>query len=98
MLFNSHVFLFAFLPATCLIYFLLNRWVSGRAGLAWLVAASCFFYAWWDWRYLPLLLSSIIFNFIAGLTLQRRAGAPGSKTMLAFAVAANLGLLAYLRR
>lgn len=97
MLFNSHVFLFAFLPATCLIYFLLNRWVPGRAGLAWLVAASCFFYAWWDWRYLPLLLGSIVFNFFAGLTLQRRQGATGSKTMLALAIAANLGLLAYFK-
>ena len=97
MLFNSYIFLFAFLPATCLVYFALNRWLPGRAGLAWLFVASCFFYAWWDWRFLPLLLGSIAFNFFAGMTLQRRAGTAGSKALLAFAIAANLGLLAYFK-
>ena len=97
MLFNSYIFLFAFLPATCLVYFALNRWLPGRAGLAWLFVASCFFYAWWDWRFIPLLLGSIAFNFFAGLTLQRRASTVGSKPMLAFAIAANLGLLAYFK-
>ena len=46
MLFNSYEFIFAFLPATLLIYFLLGR-VSRDWGLGWLIVASVLFYAWW---------------------------------------------------
>ena len=48
MLFNSYEFLFAFLPVV------LIGWWSIRAPaarLAFLAAASYFFYAWWDWRF-----------------------------------------------
>ena len=63
MLFNSHVFLFAFLPIAVAGYFAFLH--LGRAGAAklWLAAASLFFYAWWNVLYLPLLLGSIFFNF-----------------------------------
>ena len=53
MLFNSYVFLFGFLPAVLLGWWGLARWKQLR--LAFLTGASWFFYAWWDWRYLPLL-------------------------------------------
>ena len=100
MLFNSYAFLFAFLPATCLVYFALNRWVAGRTGLAWLFAASCFFYAHWNWKFLPLLLGSIAFNFAVGWLLQRQAEQPGArphKAVLAAGVVANLALLGYFK-
>jgi alginate O-acetyltransferase complex protein AlgI len=100
MLFNSYAFLFAFLPATCLVYFALNRWLPGRAGLAWLFAASGFFYAHWNWKFLPLLLGSIVFNFAVGWMLQRHAERPGARPLkagLAFGVIANLALLGYFK-
>ncbi len=100
MLFNSYVFLFGFLPATCLVYFALNRWVPGRAGLAWLFGASCFFYAWWNWKFLPLLLGSIAVNFALGRALQRRSQPPGrgaGATVLGAGVTANLALLGYFK-
>ncbi|MEO8137202.1 MAG: MBOAT family O-acyltransferase [Betaproteobacteria bacterium] len=102
MLFNSYEFLFAFLPATCLVYFALNRWLPGKTGLAWLLAASCFFYAWWNWRYLPLLLGSIVFNFLVGRALQRSDGKQGSthagrRLVLILGVSANLLLLAWFK-
>ena len=53
MLFNSWVFLGAFLPLTLLGWW----WLSRREHrLLFLALASVFFYAWWDWRYVPLLL------------------------------------------
>jgi len=55
MLFNSYAFLFLFLPVTLAGYFWVGRWGKG-AGAAWLAACSLFFYAWWDYRYLALLL------------------------------------------
>ena len=89
MLFNSYDYLFYFLPLSLAGFFVLGR----RPGwsVAWLVAASLFFYAWWDPRYLPLILASIGFNFAVGRLLHR---APRHASLvLAIGVAANLLLL-----
>ncbi|MGR5448163.1 hypothetical protein ACPV47_25115, partial [Vibrio jasicida] len=53
-----------------------------------------FFYAWWDARYLPLLLASICVNYAAGHLIGARAGAARKRVLVA-ALALNLGLLAY---
>jgi len=96
MLFNSYAFLFGFLPVTLLGYFLFGR--SGKLwGAAWLAACSLFFYAWWDYRYLVLLLGSICCNFVAGATIARHAGRTSGRRWLAAAVTANLLLLAYFK-
>jgi D-alanyl-lipoteichoic acid acyltransferase DltB (MBOAT superfamily) len=55
MLFNSYVFMFAFLPVAWLVYAAALR-VSWRLASPVLAAASLFFYGWWDIRFLPLLL------------------------------------------
>lgn len=91
MLFNSAEFLFLFLPASLAAYFLLARRGAAGAALGSLVAASLFFYGWWNPIYLPLIAGSILFNFLAGRALARRA----SGGLLACAVAANLGLLGW---
>ena len=44
MLFNSHVFLFAFLPAVLAGWWALRRWTTTR--LAFLALSSYFFYGW----------------------------------------------------
>ena len=46
MLFNSHEFLFIFLPATLLGFYLLGR-VSRQGAILWLILASLVFYGWW---------------------------------------------------
>lgn len=93
MLFNSYVFLFAYLPITVAGFFILGR-RSQLWAAAWLACASLFFYGWWDYRYLPLLLGSILFNYGSAALLG-----PGRirhrKGLLIVAIAANLGLLAY---
>ena len=64
MLFNSYPFILGFLPAVLLGYAVLSesRW---RAATPWLlIAASLFFYAWWNWHYLSLFGFSIAFNFL----------------------------------
>ncbi len=104
MLFNSFAFLFAYLPIVLAGYFLLDRWHRASGGLAlgwrplapaaWLALASLFFYAWWEVRYLPLLLASICINYGAGRLLGASAGA-ARKRVLAAALTLNLGLLAY---
>ena len=76
MLFNSPIFLFAFLPATVGLYIVLRHFAGPRAVLGLLLAASLFFYGWWNPIYLPLLGGIAVFNFIVArwITAQRLAG------------------------
>jgi D-alanyl-lipoteichoic acid acyltransferase DltB (MBOAT superfamily) len=94
MLFNSHVFIFLFLPLTLLAFFALGR-ASHKLAAGWLAAASLFFYGWWNPAYVLLLLASIVFNYAMGLAIVRAGGGAPGKRLLAFAVCANLGLLGY---
>ncbi len=72
MLFNSYVFIFAFLPVVWIGYFRIGKHSHSLACL-WLAAASLFFYGWWDVRYVSLLLGSIVFNYGAGVLIGRNA-------------------------
>ncbi len=97
MLFNSGVFLFAFLPLVLLGYGLIARTLGQRAAMTWLVLSSFFYYAWWDVRYLPLLLGSILFNFLLGIRLARLGPGLAKQVTLGIGVAANLVLLGYFK-
>lgn len=68
MLFNSIDFA-VFLPIVFLIYWALCRNV--KAQNIFLLAASYFFYSWWDWRYLSLILLCTATNYIAGIFLMK---------------------------
>ena len=68
MLFNSYIFLFGFLPCVLAGWWLLPR---KPLRLAFLTGASWFFYAWWDWRYLPVLIGATSVDYVAGLWIYR---------------------------
>lgn len=93
MLFNSPAFLLLFLPVTLLLFYVAGKTWGGRAAHAVLIAASCVFYAWWDWRYLALLLASTGANFWLGgkLMLHKR------KALLVAGIVANTGVLGYFK-
>lgn len=97
MLFNSAGFLLGFLPAVLLGYYLLPH----RAQNAFLVLASCVFYASWDWRFLaPLLFTASLDYWIAG-RLEAEAAAGRSlrsrRRYLVVSVVSNLGLLGFFK-
>ncbi|HTD90523.1 MAG TPA: MBOAT family protein, partial [Burkholderiales bacterium] len=96
MLFNSHTFIFLFLPVTFALFFLLAR-TSHMLAAGWLATASLFFYGWWNPAYVALLLVSIVFNYFAGMAIARSAASErGWKKVITIgAVAANLLLLGY---
>lgn len=97
MLFNSYEFIFAYLPITLLVFFLLGR-RSHRLAISWLTAASLFFYAWWNPVYVLLLMASIVFNYVIGMGLARlhdQTKTQYKNRLLFFGIAANLSLLAY---
>jgi D-alanyl-lipoteichoic acid acyltransferase DltB (MBOAT superfamily) len=98
-LFNSYEFIFLFLPVTFFVYFFLTskRLIIGAKGF--LVFASLFFYSWWNLLYLPLILTSMLFNYIIGNSLNgnKTKIKVQKKTLLAFGVVANLSLLGYFK-
>ncbi|MDE2573926.1 MAG: MBOAT family protein, partial [Rhodospirillales bacterium] len=68
MLFNSYGFILVFLPVVVAGFFLLGR-ESPSLARGWLAGASLVFYGLWDWRFVPLLLASVAFNYGAGKLL-----------------------------
>jgi D-alanyl-lipoteichoic acid acyltransferase DltB (MBOAT superfamily) len=99
MLFNSHVFILTFLPATLVGYFLLGGLCTTRPARLWLLAASLVFYGWWSWTYLGLLLATMVFNWgLARLIRDLRERRPAwARAVTALGIAANLGLLGWFK-
>lgn len=101
MLFNSFEFLFLFLPVTLLVYFVMLRHRLTIAARSWLLFASLFFYSWWNVKYLPLILGSILFNYTIG-GLLAEYGEEGSrkisrKSIFVTGLAANILLLCWFK-
>lgn len=71
MLFNSYPFMFAYLPVTLALFFLLGRFAARDVAIAFLSLASVFFYAWWSPIYILLILAEVVFSFIIGRQLER---------------------------
>jgi D-alanyl-lipoteichoic acid acyltransferase DltB (MBOAT superfamily) len=100
MLFNSYEFIFAFLPIVFIVYFYLlsKRLIVGAKGF--LVFASLFFYSWWNVVYLPLILSSMLFNYVIGNSLNENFSNKikiSKRSLLTVGIIANLGLLGYFK-
>ncbi len=94
MLFNSHLFIFLFLPLVLIAFLQLEKRGLMVAALAWLTAASLLFYGWWNPRYLLLICGSIIGNHLIGTQIIRRGG---QRLLLLIGIGFNLGLLAYFK-
>ena len=93
MLFNSYIFIFAFLPIALGGFFAASH-LGRRAAGCWLIAASLFFYGWWNPSFTPLLITSIVGNYAAARLLYRLSRYPRRQNgVLALAIAANLAAL-----
>ena len=68
MSFASLIFIFIFLPAVLILFYILPR---GNWRRAVLVVCSLAFFAWADLRHLPLLVGFVLLNFILGLLIGR---------------------------
>ncbi len=100
MLFNSYEFIFIYLPITFFIYFYLNHKRLTQASKVFLVLSSLFFYGWWNIIYIPLLVGSMIFNYLIGSRLSKIQSEESnvlSKNVLIFSIGANISLLAYFK-
>jgi alginate O-acetyltransferase complex protein AlgI len=89
MLFNSFAFLLLFLPAAFALHWLVERF-RPQWRLPLLVVLSIAFYGYWDWRFVPLLIGSILINWLVSvLFIDKRA-----EILIGLALAANLLVLA----
>ena len=96
MLFNSYIFIFAFVPLSLLLTGLARKYAGLRAASAVLVAASLFFYAFHDFRLLGLIGGSIIANYALTHFI---INAKGKKRywLTALGIGLNLLLLGYFK-
>ena len=94
MLFSSIVFLFSFLSAVIILYYLLP--VRFRNVI--LLLASLVFYAWGEPVYLFLMLLSILFNYFSGLDIARNLqDKRAAKRSLVFNLIINLAVLGFFK-
>lgn len=89
MLFNSFAFLLAFLPLALGLHWLVERFAPTWR-LALLLVLSLAFYAWWDWRFLPLLVVSIGINWLIAEAFHKTK----ASGLITLAIIGNLAVLA----
>ncbi|UUC45102.1 MBOAT family O-acyltransferase [Flavobacterium cerinum] len=95
MLFNSLSFAL-FLPTVFLLYwFVINKNLKLQNIL--LLAASYYFYACWDWRFLFLLLFSTVLDYVTGLKMQDASKENEKKFWFWLSIIVNLGFLGFFK-
>ena len=92
MLFNTPVFILGFLPVALAGFFLAGR-IGPRWALGWLVAASLFFYGWWNPKFVLLLAGSILANYAIAQRMRQHA----ARAWLIGGISANLLMLGWFK-
>jgi alginate O-acetyltransferase complex protein AlgI len=96
MLFNSYVFILVFLPVTLIGFFGLTRFGLIKESILWMAVTSLFFYGYWNPAYVPLLLISIVGNYLIGYAINRaELRSFRAKSLLLFGICFNLLILGY---
>ncbi|MBR1724261.1 MAG: MBOAT family protein [Ruminococcus sp.] len=91
MVFADELFLFLFMPACLLAYFLMPK-IQMKNNV--LIIFSLLFYAWGEQGYLLLLIFSSLINYAAGLLLEKHRDTKKGSRYLALALVINIGTLA----
>ena len=95
MVFSSLIFLFAYLPAVLLIYFVTPRKGKNLA----LFLVSLFFYAWGEPVYVLLMLASLTLAYLFGLVIEecRAEHSHRAKALTALSVCVSLSFLFFFK-
>ena len=100
MLFNSVEF-FVFLPVVFTFYWICQK--NLKLQNIFILAASYFFYGWWDWRFLSLIFLSTLVDFFVGLLIDKSlTHSPQKekklrKLLLFISIVFNLSLLGFFK-
>lgn len=92
MLFNSWAFAAFFVIVLALYYALAFRWQN-----VFFLVASYTFYGMWDWRFLGLLWTSTVVDFLVAHALSQRESASERRMLLGISLATNLGILGFFK-
>ncbi len=94
MVFNSNVFLFAFLPIVFSAF-----WLSKTKQQRYLVltVSGYIFYGWWDWRFCFLLLFSSLVSFTAGIMIDGAESQAVRRGWMIGSVSVDLALLGFFK-
>jgi D-alanyl-lipoteichoic acid acyltransferase DltB (MBOAT superfamily) len=95
MLFNSLDFAI-FLPIVLVLYWFIF-YKSLKAQNLLLLIASYVFYAWWDWRFLGLMVFSSLLDYIIALRLGVITDKKTRKLYLWLSIGINLGMLGFFK-
>jgi alginate O-acetyltransferase complex protein AlgI len=96
MAFTSHIFLFYFLPALLLLYWLApRRWLAVRNLL--LLVAGYVFYAWADWRFAALLLVATVANYVLSRIVAAARGQTTRLLLMGCAIVVDLAILGFFK-
>lgn len=94
MVFSSLIFIFLFLPAVILLYYVSPRSMKNFI----LLISSLIFYAWGEPVYIFLMIFSIIFNYFAGIAIYKFSDSKNKqKTAFISAIIVNLGILCFFK-
>ncbi|MBP3622129.1 MAG: MBOAT family protein, partial [Lachnospiraceae bacterium] len=96
MVFSSITFLFAFLPAVLLVYYISPRIIKNLV----LLLFSLLFYAWGEPKYIVIMIISILVGYVMGLLIdyaKKKEQIKKAKVLLFFDVVINLGILFYFK-
>lgn len=97
MLFNSHIFIFIFLPLMLAGWFLLNHKKYYGLAQGYLIVMSLWFYSYFNIHYLWMMLGSCLAGYFFCLSLSKIRSGTGRKGMLAAGCIFHLGLLGYFK-
>lgn len=90
MLFHSFEFLFAFLPLVLVLFFSISH---PQFRMLLLLISSYFFYAYWNYKFIPLLFLSTYVDFYLGQKMGSETRTARRRIYLCTSVCLNLGLL-----
>src|SRR6185295_10508418 len=94
MLFNSFIFICAFLPVTYAVFWLLR---SASSRYVWLALTGYVFYGYWDPRFTLLMAFSTIVSYLAGLGFLRWRDSRHRRLCLVVPITVDLLLLGFFK-
>jgi alginate O-acetyltransferase complex protein AlgI len=99
MLFTQFEFIFLFVPVTLIGYFGISKiFSSPLAQVIWLAAASLIFYGYWDITFVPIIVASIVVNYLFGLAISAAPrGSATRRSLLLAILIINLTALSFFK-
>ena len=94
MVFSSILFLFRFMPVVFLIYYLVPRNYKNL----WILLASLAFYSWGEPKYFPIMIASILVDFVCSLVIEANRDKKWiCRICLGVSIFFNIGMLMFFK-